>query len=161
MGVYRHLIPAGVGRAGDCIYINIPLKQLRPRTKQQRLAGHHLMAAAAPRRLGTGGNPIPRTRTQTHTQTHTLSWTPLKDPLLNNLKRQRTDTPAIRNLQSENLSPLGVSFGLEFGWWKKKKEKEITDTYIWKSKNPRKRAEIEVFNLEFRLSIIFKKEEKS
>lgn len=31
-------------RAGDCIYINTPLKQLRPQSKQQRLAGHILMA---------------------------------------------------------------------------------------------------------------------
>lgn len=54
MGVYLHLIPAGVGRAGDCIYINTPLKQLRSWTKQQRLASHILMAAAAPRRLGRG-----------------------------------------------------------------------------------------------------------
>lgn len=53
MGVYLHLIPAGVGRAGDCIYINTPLKQLRSRTKEKRLASHNLMAAAAPRRLGT------------------------------------------------------------------------------------------------------------
>lgn len=28
MGVYLHLIPAGVGRAGDCIYINTPLKAI-------------------------------------------------------------------------------------------------------------------------------------
>lgn len=54
MGVYLHLLPAGVGRAGDCIYINTPLKQLRSWAKQQRLASHILMAAAAPRRLGTG-----------------------------------------------------------------------------------------------------------
>lgn len=79
MGVYLHLIPAGVGRAGDCIYINTPLKQLRPRTKQQRLASHILMASAAPRRLGTLGTRYP----------HALGGsarTPLKDPLLNNLK---------------------------------------------------------------------------
>lgn len=54
VGVYLYLIPAGVGRAGDCIYINTPLKQLRSRTKQQRQARHILMATAAPRRLGTG-----------------------------------------------------------------------------------------------------------
>lgn len=54
MGVYLHLIPAGVGRAGDCICINTPLKQLRPWTKQQRLASRILMAPAAPRRLRTG-----------------------------------------------------------------------------------------------------------
>lgn len=54
MGVYLHLIPAGVGRAGDFIYINTPLKQLRSWTKQQRLARRILMAAAAPRRLGMG-----------------------------------------------------------------------------------------------------------
>lgn len=78
MGVYLHLIPAGVGRAGDCIYINTPLKQLRSWTKQQRLARHILMATAAPQRLGTR-NLIPHTLKG-------LSWTPLKDPLLNNLK---------------------------------------------------------------------------
>lgn len=54
VGVYLHLIPAGVGRAGDCIYINTPLKQLRSRTKEQRLASCILMVSAAPRRLGTG-----------------------------------------------------------------------------------------------------------
>lgn len=54
MGVYLHLIPAGVGRVGDCIYINTPLKQLRSGTKQQRLASHIVMAVAAPRRLGMG-----------------------------------------------------------------------------------------------------------
>lgn len=79
MGVYLHLLPAGVGRAGDCIYINTPLKQLRSWTKQQRLAARILMASAAPGRLGTGGNPIPPTPAG-------LSGTPLKDPLLNNLK---------------------------------------------------------------------------
>lgn len=68
-----HLVPAGVGRAGDCIYINIPLKQLGRRSKQQRLASPILMAAAAPWRLGMGGNLIPYTL-------KVLSWTPLKDP---------------------------------------------------------------------------------
>lgn len=53
VGVYLQLIPAGVGRAGDCIYINMPLKQLRLCTEQQRLVSHILMAAAAPRRLRT------------------------------------------------------------------------------------------------------------
>lgn len=43
---------------------------------------------------------------------------------------------------------------------KRKKEKEITDIYMEKQKHdPRKRAEIELFNLEFGLSIIFEKEE--
>lgn len=53
-GVYLHLLPAGLGRAGDCIYINTPLKQLRRWTNQERRASHILMAAAAPRRLETG-----------------------------------------------------------------------------------------------------------
>lgn len=53
-GVYLLFIPARVGRPGDCIYINIPLKQLRPWTKQQRLASPILMAAAAPHRLWWG-----------------------------------------------------------------------------------------------------------
>ena len=61
MGVYLFLLPAGVGREGDCIYINTPLKQLRPWTKQQRLVGHILMAAAAPLRLGMGGEGEPDT----------------------------------------------------------------------------------------------------
>lgn len=84
VGVYLHLIPAGVGRAGDCIYVNTPLTQSR--TKQQTPG---LLHCGWQRRLPRdwGGNPIPQGRTT------------LKDSPLDDLKRQGLDTPAICNLR--------------------------------------------------------------
>lgn len=121
-GVYLPFLPAGEGREGDCIYINTPLKQLRPWTKQQRLASHIVMAVAAPWRLETGRGRGEMGRTRYLARWKDWAGHHLKTTA-QQLKRQWPDVPAICNLQSDNLSPLCyLALGLRWGLgWKEQK----------------------------------------
>lgn len=65
MGVYLHLIPAGVGRAGDCIYVNTPLKAITTLDSTAAPGQPHSNGSSGSRETvdgaGGGGNPIPCT----------------------------------------------------------------------------------------------------
>lgn len=51
MGVYLHLIPAGVGRAGDCIYVNTPLKAITTPDSTAAPGQPHSNGSSGSRRL--------------------------------------------------------------------------------------------------------------